>query len=146
MDDILSIVKVNSDARRFFLFRGRSILSFFLVSGYAIRSTAEVRLHQVSFVLALGCNLPPVSAPMGTVWEVMETGRGFSCLTLVSPCYGYFRNADSPVSADHGTLQEMTIATKAKYDSKCHGVCVPCGRVETRDHVNLNPDLLCLFQ
>lgn len=87
----------------------------------------------------LGCNLPPVSTPMGMVWEVMETGWGFCCLTLVSlcQCYGYLRNADSPVSADHGTLQEVTITTKAKYDSKCHGVCWSCGRVATSDRVNL---------
>lgn len=76
---------------------------------------------------------------MGMVWEVMETGRGFCFFTLVSlcQCYGYLRNADSPVSADHGALQEMTITTKAKYDSKCHGVPLSCGRVAASDHVNL---------
>lgn len=100
-----------------------------MVTGY-IGFAKEVSLHQVSFAVVLGCHLPPVWTPMGMVWEVMETGWGFCCLTLVSPslcqCYGYLRNADSPVSADHGTLQEMTITTKAKYDSKCHGVPLVC--------------------
>lgn len=95
--------------------------------------------RSVLFWCLAAVNPPPVSTPMGTVWEVMETGWGFCCLTLVSlcQCYGYLRNADSPVSADHGTLQGMTITTKAKYDSKCHGVRLSCGSVATSDHVNL---------
>lgn len=76
---------------------------------------------------------------MGMVWEVMEPGRGFCFSTLVGLCqhYGYLRNAYSPVLGDHGTLQEMTITTKAKYDFKCHGVPQSCGRVTTSDYVNL---------
>lgn len=92
--------------------------------------------HQVSFALR---STSSTSTPMGKVWEVMETVRGFCFLNPFSlcQCYGYLRNADSTVSADHGTLQEMTITTKAKYDSKCHGVPLSCGRVATSDRVKL---------
>lgn len=101
----------------------------------------------------LSCSRAPVPTPMGMVWGVMETGGVFCFFMLVSlcQCCGYLRNADSPVSADHGTLQEMTITTEAKYDSKCHGVPLSCGWVTASDHVNLVspswlPDLLCLFK
>lgn len=61
------------------------------------------------------------------------------CLMLFSlcQCYGYLRHADPSLSADHVTQHEMTITTKAKYDSKCHGVILPCDRDATSDHVNL---------
>lgn len=47
------------------------------------------------------------------------------------------KNAESPVSPGHGMKQEMTITTKAKYDSKCHGVPHSCDRVTTRGRVDL---------
>lgn len=82
---------------------------------------------------------PPSSTPMGMVWEVMETEWGFRCLMLgrLCQCYGYLRNADSPVLADHGAVQEMTITTKAKFDSKCHSVPPSSCKVATTDHVGL---------
>jgi len=57
----------------------------------------------------------------------------------------------TPQFQQHGTLQEMTVTTKAKYDSKCHAVLLSRGRVTTnwpcqpgvtaQDRL---PDLLCL--
>lgn len=87
---------------------------------------------------------------MGMVWRpggdfVSSHWSAFASAMVI------LRNADTPVSADHGTPQEMTINTKAKYDSKCHGVPLSCGRVATMtmstwSHCTQStiPDLLCL--
>lgn len=51
---------------------------------------------------SFGNNLPlwPLLS-MEMVWAVMETETGFCFYTLLSlcQCYGYLRNAESPVSA-----------------------------------------------
>lgn len=58
--------------------------------------------------------------------EAAEPGRGFSFWAGRRPCQhsqhrcAYLRNAESPLSAGHGTQCEMTITTKVKYDCKCH--------------------------